>query len=75
MFCFSWSDVDKSRQESPSIVVYIVNPFDESSEQVVRRDSYFALLRGFSEMAAGLREKLRSRLVLEVSFLGIISTC
>lgn len=45
----------------------MVNPFDECSDQVLRRESYYALLRSFTEMASGLPEKIRSRLVLEVS--------
>ncbi|CAB4029347.1 mediator of RNA polymerase II transcription subunit 13-like, partial [Paramuricea clavata] len=59
-------DNDQPRQDNASVVVYIVNPFDESSDQVLRRESYYALLRGFSEMASGLPEKIRSRLVLEI---------
>ncbi|XP_028400914.1 mediator of RNA polymerase II transcription subunit 13-like isoform X2 [Dendronephthya gigantea] len=54
------------RQDNSSIVIYIINPFDESNDKVLRRESYYALLRSFSEMAAGIPEKLRSRLVLEI---------
>ena len=64
-----FSSSDSERQDNASIVVYMVNPFDECSEQVLRKESYYALLRSFSEMASGLPEKIRSRLVLEVKLI------
>ena len=51
----------------PSVVVYIVNPFDESEDQNLRKESYFGLLRGFAEMASALPQEIKSQLVLEVS--------
>lgn len=67
---FYLSDNNQPRQDNSSIVIYIINPFDESNDKVLRRESYYALLRSFSEMAAGIPEKIRSRLVLEVRHLS-----